>query len=190
MPETPEEMYQRASGHLRTPPARDWDTWPFRGSVTPRTLERPVAHEKARIGEGGVDCDACSASDDHFVWRTELWQLQGIRETGLPLVLLLEPRAHYEEPGDLPDPSAMQLGVLIGRIDTAMRAVPGIARVHVGRWGEGGAHLHWWFIARPAGFEQLRSSFAAIWDDVLPPVPEAVWRENLARFLAAFDPPS
>jgi hypothetical protein len=27
--------------------------------------------------------------------------------------------------------------------------------------------------------EQLRSSFAAIWDDVLPPVPEDVWRANL-----------
>jgi hypothetical protein len=27
--------------------------------------------------------------------------------------------------------------------------------------------------------EQFRSSFAAIWDDVLPPVPEDVWRGNL-----------
>jgi hypothetical protein len=26
---------------------------------------------------------------------------------------------------------------------------------------------------------QLRSSFAAIWDDVLPPTPEDVWRANL-----------
>jgi hypothetical protein len=27
--------------------------------------------------------------------------------------------------------------------------------------------------------EQFRSSFAAIWDDVLPPVPEEVWHANL-----------
>jgi hypothetical protein len=35
-------------------------------------------------------------------------------------------------------------------------------------------------MARPARIAQLASSFAAIWDDVLPPVPEEIWRENLA----------
>jgi hypothetical protein len=32
---------------------------------------------------------------------------------------------------------------------------------------------------------QLRSSFAAIWDDVLPPTPDHVWRENLELVRAA-----
>jgi hypothetical protein len=35
---------------------------------------------------------------------------------------------------------------------------------------------------------QLRTSFAAIWDDILPPVPLEIWRSNLhavARRLAA-----
>jgi len=27
---------------------------------------------------------------------------------------------------------------------------------------------------------QLRTSFAAIWDDILPPLPETLWRANLA----------
>ncbi|HEX6621576.1 MAG TPA: hypothetical protein VF024_18085 [Solirubrobacteraceae bacterium] len=36
-------------------------------------------------------------------------------------------------------------------------------------------------MGRPAGLTQLMSSFAAIWDDVLPPTPEDVWRDNLAR---------
>jgi hypothetical protein len=31
----------------------------------------------------------------------------------------------------------------------------------------------------------MRSSFAAIWDDVLPPLPEEIWRENLALVAAA-----
>jgi hypothetical protein len=35
--------------------------------------------------------------------------------------------------------------------------------------------------------EQLRSSFAAIYDDVLPPTPEDVWRENLELVRAALD---
>jgi hypothetical protein len=26
---------------------------------------------------------------------------------------------------------------------------------------------------------QLKGSFAAIWDDILPPLPGALWRENL-----------
>lgn len=35
-------------------------------------------------------------------------------------------------------------------------------------------------MARPARMPQLRGSFAAIWDDLLPPVPEHVRRANLA----------
>ena len=69
--------------------------------------------------------------------------------------------------------------VLRGRVERAVRSVDGVGRVHVGRWGEGAAHLHWWFIARPARLPQLTGNFAAIWDDILPPIPEAVWRENL-----------
>lgn len=34
-------------------------------------------------------------------------------------------------------------------------------------------------MARPARIPQLSGSFAAIWDDLLPPLPEAVWRANL-----------
>jgi hypothetical protein len=43
-------------------------------------------------------------------------------------------------------------------------------------------------MARPARMPQLRMSFAAIWDDILPPVPEEVWRADNAlvgRALAA-----
>ncbi len=35
-------------------------------------------------------------------------------------------------------------------------------------------------MGRPAGLTQLMSSFAAIWDDVLPPTPQDVWRDKLA----------
>jgi hypothetical protein len=75
---------------------------------------------------------------------------------------------------------AAELGTLLARIERAVRAIDGIGRVHVCRWGDGSEHLHWWFMARPARFPQLIGSFAAIWDDVLPPTPEAIWRENLS----------
>src|SRR5712691_3864099 len=70
--------------------------------------------------------------------------------------------------------------LMLARVERAVRAVPDIGRVHVCRWGDGGEHLHWWFMARPARFPQLIGSFAAVWDEVLPPLPEDVWRDNLA----------
>ena len=44
-----------------------------------------------------------------------------------------------------------------------------------------------WFMARPARTPQLWGSFAAIWDDVLPPLPEDVWRANLEIVRAALN---
>jgi hypothetical protein len=57
------------------------------------------------------------------------------------------------------------------RICQAIESLPHIARAHVSRWGDGGAHLHIFFFARPAGFAQLRGTCLALWDDLLPAVP-------------------
>lgn len=163
------------------PPVQDWETFPFDGELRPRALRPPVEREVLRHGAGGIDCWRCTAPDGDYLWTTERWRVRTLdHPAGLPVVLLLEPRAHYGEPGDLPDDLAAELGVLLARIERAVRAVGGIGRVHVCRWGDGGEHLHWWFMARPARLPQLIGSFAAIWDDVLPPTPEAIWHANLA----------
>ena len=99
--------------------------------------------------------------------------------------MLLEPREHYAEPGDLPDELAADLGVMLVRIEREIRALGNIGRVHVCRWGDGGEHLHWWFMARPARIPQLIGSFAAIWDDILPPVPEEIRQADLEKLAAA-----
>ncbi|HEX5540937.1 MAG TPA: hypothetical protein VFX60_05145, partial [Micromonospora sp.] len=39
-------------------------------------------------------------------------------------------------------------------------------------------------LARPYGRLQLRGTFLSLWDDILPPIPESVWRENLALVAA------
>ena len=188
MPETPEAFHARASAALRTPPVETWESWPFRGEAQPRALEPPVEQEKPRFGEGGDDCWRCSRGDEDAIWANERWRLYALPEpNGLPIVVLLETREHFDAPGDLPEDLAAELGVLIGRIDRAICSVPGIGRVHVGRWGEGSAHLHIWFMARPARMEQLRSNFAAVWDDVLPPTPDDVWQENIRLVVAALD---
>jgi diadenosine tetraphosphate (Ap4A) HIT family hydrolase len=103
-------------------------------------------------------------------------------------VLLLEPREHLDAPGDLPDEVAAELGVLIARIERAVSSLDGIGRVHVGRWGEGSEHLHWWFMGRPARMPQFASSFAAIWDDVLPATPDHVWEANVDAVVEALGP--
>jgi diadenosine tetraphosphate (Ap4A) HIT family hydrolase len=191
VPETPEQLWERSKDALRTPPLEEWETWPFDGDVRPRELKPPEAEERPRFGEGGADCARCAASDDEYIWANENWRLWPFdHPTGLPVVVLLEPRAHYAEPGDLPDDLAAELGVMLARVERAVRSVGEIGRVHVCRWGDGGEHLHWWFMARPARLPQLIGSFAAVWDDVLPPVPEDVWRADLAavaQSLAADD---
>ena len=184
MPETPEQFWERAHGTLQTPPVEEWDSWPFAGDIAPRELQRPVEKEPPRHGEGGVDCFQCRPAENE-VWSNENWVLRPLdRPSGLPVVVLLEPKRHVDFP-ELDDELAAELGPLLLRVYRAVAQVPGVGNVHVGRWGEGSEHCHIWFMARPARMNQLRSSFAAVWDDVLPPTPEDVWRENLELVRAA-----
>jgi diadenosine tetraphosphate (Ap4A) HIT family hydrolase len=184
VPETPEEFHARAKDALRMPPVEEWETWPFDGDLRPRKLRAPAADEKPRHGEGGADCDACGRASDDLIWEDERWQLIALGPTGLPLVLILEPKEHYDI-DTLPPELARELGPLLQRVERAVRAAGEIGRVHIGRWGEGSEHLHWWFFGRPARMRQLSDSFAAIWDDVLPPVPEELWRANVEAAAAA-----
>lgn len=78
-----------------------------------------------------------------------------------------------------------RLGPLLVRIERAVAAVEGVERVHVCRWGDGSEHFHAWFIARPGRLPQIKGTFVAIWDDILPPLPEALWREKLETVAAA-----
>ena len=149
MPETPEELYERVKDSLRMPPVEEWDTFPFDGELRPRACSPPVEKEKPRFGEGGVDCRRCQASDDDYIWTSERWRVMGLGPTGLPVVVILEPREHLGELGDIPDDLLADLGVMLGRVERAVRSVGEIGRVHVCKWGDGSEHLHWWFMARP-----------------------------------------
>lgn len=186
VPETPEELHARVADALLMPPVETWETFPFDGTLRPRPLQPPVATEVPRMGADGIDCRSCAAADSEFVWASERWRLRALDQpSGLPVVLLLEPRLHYAEPGDLPDELAAELGLMLARIERAIRAIGEIGRVHVCRWGDGGEHLHWWFIARPARLPQLLGSFAAVWDEILPPTPEPIWQANIAAVVSA-----
>jgi diadenosine tetraphosphate (Ap4A) HIT family hydrolase len=186
VPETPEQLFERAKDALRVPPVEEWETWPFDGAVRPRALLPPLPEEPPRHGAGGVGCWACATPDRDFLWTSERWRAAPPAiEYALPLMLLLYPREHYAEPGDLPDDLAAELGVLLARIERAVRSVGEIGRVHVCRYGDGSEHLHWWFIARPARLPQVKTSLVTIWDEVLPLLPDELRRDNLERVAEA-----
>ena len=176
MPEHAQDPRRPHTGGLRTPAVEEWDSWPFAGGVTPKTL-RALEPEPDRNGEGARPCAACGT------FGSEPLSVP----SGLPVVLILEPRLHVDGPRDLSDDMLADMGIMLARVERAVLAVEGVERVHILRYGEGSAHLHWWFMARQTGLRQTASGFAMIWDDVLPPTPDDVHRASLATVVAAMD---
>ncbi|MDY7090898.1 MAG: hypothetical protein SYR96_38165 [Actinomycetota bacterium] len=161
-----------------------WPSFPFEGNMRVKPLAAPVEVEPPRSGEDAADCVACNTPDEAYIWVSERWRVRAMdRPTGLPMVLILECRSHLDI-GDLPNLLAAELGVMTVRLERAIRSLDGVARVHVNRWGDGSAHLHMWFLARPYGRLQLRGTFLTLWDDILPAIPEQQWRQNLAHVAA------
>jgi hypothetical protein len=79
------------------------------------------------------------------------------------------------------------LGPLMQRVSVAVKSIPGVARTHFARWGDGSEHFHLWALARPLGMMQGRGAMLAFWDDVLPDMPEEMKARHLdivARSLA------
>ena len=66
-----------------------------------------------------------------------------------------------------------------------IEAVPNISRAHASRIGDGAAHLHIWFFARPAGQSQLYGSWLVVWDDLLPEYPADVANADATQVVEA-----
>ncbi|MFC8721235.1 hypothetical protein [Kitasatospora sp. NPDC057198] len=173
---TPDEFYDHAraaaDGELRLPLARmtSWEVSPFEPEglrVSP--LRPPVLPEPPRHGEDPADCGMCAARD-RGVWFTDHWRLDRVAGVGVPLALMLYPRDHYDL-AELPDELAAEMGLLTTHVVRQVQALPHVARAHVYRLGDGAAHLHLWFFARPAGQVQLFGSWLPVWDDLLPEYP-------------------
>ena len=172
-----------ADNRPSVPDYTTWSTFPFEGDLRVRPLE-PLDIEPPREGDDSAKCLMCNNPDSDYVWVDERWRVRDEPErSGLPIVLVLESRSHLDL-GDLPNLLAAELGVLTVRLERAIRSIDGVARVHVYRYGDGAAHLHVWFMARPAGRLQLRGSFLGLWRDILPPVDDAHRAENLALIAA------
>ena len=157
-------------------------------SVTMAPLAPLRVPEQPRVGT--VDRAACPhcRPSEHTIWHDDRWQVRaGWAPVGLPFVGSIAPRDHVLL-DDAPVELLATLGPLMQRISVAVKAVPGVARCHFARWGDGSEHFHLWALARPAGMMQGRGAVLALWDEVLPPMPDAMLREHLmivAEALAA-----
>jgi hypothetical protein len=175
----PDEFYAHAIAaadhERRLPLARmtEWDISPFEpDGLRVAQLRPPVLPEPTRHGEDPAQCQVCRDRDEG-IWFNDRWRMHRIGGVGVPLVLMLYPRDHYDI-ADLPDELAAELGLLTTRIVRHVEALPHISRAHVYRIGDGGAHLHVWFFARPEGQAQLYGSWLVVWDDLLPEYPADV----------------
>ena len=176
---TPDEFYAQAlaatDADHRLPLSRmtGWEISPFEpDGLVVAPLRPPVLPELTRDGEGGVDCRSCARRDEG-IWFDDHWRLTRMSGVGVPLVLMVHPRDHHDLP-DLPDGLAAELGVLTAHLSRHIEALDHVARAHVYRIGDGGAHLHVWLFARPEGQPQLYGSWLVVWDDLLPEYPEAI----------------
>jgi hypothetical protein len=189
MPESAEEIYARVvaevgeHGHLPMPAAGEWDVFPWAvvdGQIAPRVVPPPAA-ERPRNGDPDHRlCGTCTDRENgRVIWENERWTVTRMpAPTGLPLVLFLQTKEHLDYP-DMDDDLASEYGRLSVWLCRIMSNLPHIGRVHVNRWGDGGGHLHVWFLARPARMTGILGSYAVEWDAILPPGPEEVWRADL-----------
>jgi hypothetical protein len=186
----PEDFYAHAlaaadeEGRLPLSRMTMWDVAPFdQEGLRVVPLRPPVVPEPARHDEDPATCKTCARRDEG-VWLDDHWRLTRIGGVGVPLVLMLIPRAHHDL-GDLPDELAAELGVLSAHLTRHVEALPNVARCHVYRIGDGGAHLHVWFFARPLGQGQLYGSWLPVWDDLLPEYPADLADADAAAVAAA-----
>jgi len=100
----------------------------------------------------------------------------------------LASREHVDSFSDLPDDVAADFGRVAAQVERAMLAQDDVARVHLYRWGDGGAHFHVWFMPRPLGMIDAQGMMLPLWEDALPTVPDEECRaaaESIARAMTA-----
>ena len=147
-------------------------------AVTLKPLAPMLVPEQPRAGElDRARCGHCRSSE-HTIWHDDLWHLNaGFMSSGLPFVGGLAPNQHCRLE-DAPLELLTTLGPLLQRLSEAVKTIPGVARTHFSRWGDGSEHFHLWALARPLGMMQGRGPMLAFWDDVLPRIPAELQQEH------------
>jgi diadenosine tetraphosphate (Ap4A) HIT family hydrolase len=148
-------------------------TIPYEEPLVPRTPAARTVPEPPRRGEaGGQPCSLCTGSSTAAVWSDEHWTLHPPVGGSLPGAVWVASREHVDSFQDLPAEVAATFGDLCARVERAVLSLGDVGRVHLYRWGDGGAHFHVWFLPRPLGMVEAAGAMLPLWEDVLPNVPD------------------
>lgn len=159
---------------------------PYLDPLVPRPLGPRVVPEPPRRGEpGGDPCGICEGGATDAVWSDERFTLHPPVGGSLPGTVWLASREHADSFKDLSPETAAAFGPLAARIERAILGLGDVARVHVSRWGDGGAHFHVWFLPRPLGMLEAKNFMLPLWEDVLPNVSDEELLEAARRVAAA-----
>jgi diadenosine tetraphosphate (Ap4A) HIT family hydrolase len=96
-------------------------------------------------------------------------------------------REHVDSFSDLSPEVAASFGPMAARVERALLGLGDVGRVHLYRWGDGGAHFHVWFIPRPLGMVDASGMMLPLWEDVLPNVTDEELRASAEKIAAALD---
>lgn len=161
-------------------------TLPYEEPLVLREPGERVIPEPPRRGEpGGEPCGICGGHTTAPVWSDDNWTLHPPVGGSLPGAVWLASREHCDSFCDLPKEAAETFGLVAGKVESAILSLGGTGRVHLYRWGDGGAHFHVWFIPRPLGMLEAAGMMLPLWEDVLPNVPDEELREAAERIAAA-----
>ncbi len=162
---------------------------PYAEPHTPIEAGEPVVPEPPRRGEpGGEPCGVCEGHTIAKVWEDEHWTLHPPVGGSLPGTVWAASKVHVDSFADLPAGAQATFGPLCARVDAALMARGDVGRVHLYRWGDGGAHFHVWFMPRPLGMLEAAGAMLPLWEDVLPNVTDDELRvaaEELAARMGA-----
>jgi len=161
-------------------------TMPFSEPLLPRPPAERVIPEPPRRGEpGGEPCAICGGGTTSALWSDDHWTLHAPVGCSLPGTVWVASREHFDSFADMPPEYAADFGRLAGRVERAILSLGDTARVHLYRWGDGGAHFHVWFLPRPLGMLDARGMYLPIWEDTLPNVTDEELQAAARKVAAA-----
>jgi len=147
--------------------------------------ERQIPEPPRRGEPGGAPCGICAGKTTAAVWSDEHWTLHPPVGGSLRGAVWVASRVHADSFSDLPGELQGSFGRVAARVERAILSLGDIARVHLYRWGDGGAHFHVWFLPRPLGMLEASGMMLPLWEDALPNVSDEELAAAAKRVAAA-----
>jgi len=159
---------------------------PYAEPLVPRQPGPRQIPEPPRRGQlGGPPCAICTGQTASAVWSDGNWTLHAPVGGSLPGTVWLASRQHFDSFADMPEHLAEDFGRVVARTERAILALGDVGRVHLYRWGDGGAHFHVWLLPRPLGMLEAEGMMLPLWEDALPNVSDEELAAAAKRVAAA-----